>query len=686
MEMQIVNTLNIDLQNQKTQQRIRVMQADVNTRIVEAHLHNGRETWTVPEDTSAALSYCKPDGTVGFYDKLPDGTAALTVSENIITAILAPQVMTVSGLVLAVIILKDADGNQLSTFPFQIHVEKNPAAGVSVSDHYINAASAIGNLEELTTADKSCLVAAINEVAQKGCRDDDPAAYGLPALYLTGDTTAMSKDNAVSLNYVYGDRSGTASVKWQGSSSLEHPKKNYTIQFDTAFEACEGWGQQKKYCLKANYIDFSHARNIVSAKLWGEVVKSRNTALGFTIGDGVLVPNAAAYTFENGVLTAHFNMLNEGAIFLEGATITEDGGYDITCDVWLPAYASQFIVGVYSHRKDTGEEAFVETSVGAAGVWETVRFNTVWASGSATYVSLFAKTNGAKFRNIRFNGLYGVTSFDFAPIQQIQNLPNGGAIDGFPVCVYLNGQYTGLYTFNIPKDGWLFGMGSGSRECILCANNHSGATRFEEEALCDGSDFEIEYISDEEDTAWAVESVNRLISAVINSDGSDIDSTIRNYVDLESAMDFYIFTALQTGTDCIDKNYLLATYDGIRWFFSAYDMDSTFGNHWTGEKYDSTKSAPNLLYFGHKLMHLLRDYKAAEVKARYEQLRSTAMSEDNVLLEFENFMAGIPSALYEQDTKLWPLIPGTRTNNLAQIANNYRLRVQLLDDQIDQIG
>ena len=61
------------------------------------------------------------------------------------------------------------------------------------------------------------------------------------------------------------------------------------------------------------------------------------------------------------------------------------------------------------------------------------------------------------------------------------------------------------------------------------------------------------------------------------------------------------------------------------------------------------------------------------------------MSEDNVLLEFENFMAGIPSALYEQDTKLWPLIPGTRTNTLAQIANNYRLRVQLLDDQIQQI-
>ena len=56
-----------------------------------------------------------------------------------------------------------------------------------------------------------------------------------------------------------------------------------------------------------------------------------------------------------------------------------------------------------------------------------------------------------------------------------------------------------------------------------------------------------------------------------------------------------------------------------------------------------------------------------------------------MLLKFENFMAGIPSALYEQDTKLWPLIPGTKTNNIAQIANFYRLRVQLLDAQAEEM-
>ena len=41
-------------------------------------------------------------------------------------------------------------------------------------------------------------------------------------------------------------------------------KKNFTVKFDQSLGQ-GGWGQRKKHVLKANYIDFSHARNIVCA-------------------------------------------------------------------------------------------------------------------------------------------------------------------------------------------------------------------------------------------------------------------------------------------------------------------------------------------------------------------------------------------------------------------------------------
>ena len=145
--------------------------------------------------------------------------------------------------------------------------------------------------------------------------------YPIPILYLNGSFAEMTKDNAVTVDYIFKERSGTCTLKWQGASSVGLPKKNFTIKFDNAFEVVSGWGTQQKYVLKANFVDSSHARNIVCAKLWGQIVRSRTPA--------------------NAMLNA---------------------------------------------------------------------------------------------------------------------LPNGGAIDGFPILLALNGKFIGLYTWNIPKDDWMFGM------------------------------------------------------------------------------------------------------------------------------------------------------------------------------------------------------------------------------------
>lgn len=100
----------------------------------------------------------------------------------------------------------------------------------------------------------------------------DYEAFGLPVLKLTGSMTGVTKEVTGTFGYTYGDLSGSCTMKWQGGSNLSYPKKNFTIKFDKKFEAKDGWGNRKKYVLKANYIDFSHARNIVCARLWGQVV------------------------------------------------------------------------------------------------------------------------------------------------------------------------------------------------------------------------------------------------------------------------------------------------------------------------------------------------------------------------------------------------------------------------------
>lgn len=373
----------------------------------------------------------------------------------------------------------------------------------------------------------------------------EPTATALPVLYMSGDTSDMDKDNAVNLTYIYGDQTGVLSCKWQGSSSLNYPKKNFTIKFDTAFEAKDGWGEQKKYCLKANYIDASHARNIICATLWGEMVKTRD---------------------------------------------------------------------------------------------------------------------GADPR--------------------LLSLPNGGAIDGFPVLVYVNGVYQGLYTWNIPKDAWMMGMGAGEKEALICAETHTEATRFRSEALVDGSDFEMEYVTDENNTAWVANSINTLIDAC-TTDTPDMD-TIGQYVDIRSAIDYCIFTCFVEGTDIYSKNYLLGTFEGVKWFFSAYDLDTTFGNHWTGKSYGKhTTLSFKTLGDNHKLMGLILQNKKSELVARYKELRVDILSEGNLLYLLTNFICPIPQAAYAMESVIWPQIPGTATNNISQIMEHMRLRLAWLDAEIN---
>lgn len=383
----------------------------------------------------------------------------------------------------------------------------------------------------------------------------DPTVYGLPVLYLTGDISPIrvSKDNKVTLTYVYGDRSGSCTLKGQGATSYKNAQKlgekgkyNYTINFDNAFEAATGWGVQKKYCLKANFIDHSHARNVVSAKLWGLIVKNRTTA------------------------------------------------------------------------------------------------------------------------NANLSGLV-----------------NGGAVDGFPIVIMVNNEFHGLYTFNIPKDGWMMGMveDATKQQALLGANDHETATQFKGLLAGDESDFELEFVSDEDNAGWVTTSLNRMIQACIDSDGSDLDSVVAKYLDWDSVIDYYIWIVVCKGTDMVDKNYLLSTFDGTKWHFTAYDMDSTYGLEWDGSCL--TRAVSNISFVEcastHRAYELVKRFKTNALKSRYNALRANVLSETRIMQYFETFTWPIPSPLLVEDVKRYPVIPGSSVNGIDQIGRWVRQRLEACD-------
>lgn len=113
----------------------------------------------------------------------------------------------------------------------------------------------------------------------------EPQLMDMPRIYFSEGTLPTSKTATV-MKFDYYSKTneyhGYVDIKCQGTSSMSYPKKNFTIKLYTDKAKTKklkvdfkGWGKQSKFVLKANWIDISHARNVVSARLWGDIIKTR---------------------------------------------------------------------------------------------------------------------------------------------------------------------------------------------------------------------------------------------------------------------------------------------------------------------------------------------------------------------------------------------------------------------------
>lgn len=129
----------MDLTKDTSPAAIQVMQDDRYSRNVELSLFSGGDSWIIPDGVSVLIRYSKADGTGGAYDTMPDGSTAWSAAENILTAALAPQVLTVPGPVTLTISLLQ-DHIQISLFSIFLNVKPVANARFAESEDYFHVA------------------------------------------------------------------------------------------------------------------------------------------------------------------------------------------------------------------------------------------------------------------------------------------------------------------------------------------------------------------------------------------------------------------------------------------------------------------------------------------------------------------------------------------------------------------
>lgn len=269
--------------------------------------------------------------------------------------------------------------------------------------------------------------------------------------------------------------------------------------------------------------------------------------------------------------------------------------------------------------------------------------------------------------------------------------------DGFPFELYVNGEYYGLFAWNLKKHRKNYSMDKKDYTSTILDGILDKVTFFH--GVIDWTQFELrnpkDLITMDGQKYDADENCNELIdetSSVYDGSNdlhvktaqlkklivrqseamqsivyvSDIElarETFKTYYDVDAMICYYIISNVLYNFDGFRKNWIWTIYGNIA-SPSFYDLDSIFGRDWTGTyvlessttsilgNYESANNLPT-----GQLERLFRN----EIESTYKILRDAQIIDvDNIMKHLNKWMVSVGIDAYERNLKKWPGIPSYR--------------------------
>ena len=255
------------------------------------------------------------------------------------------------------------------------------------------------------------------------------------------------------------------------------------------------------------------------------------------------------------------------------------------------------------------------------------------------------------------------------PAQQIDSRASR-TIQGFPFLLYINGELQGVYDFNLDRYSvTAFGYDLPAHKDTCRVYEISANTNFTAGAF-------IPWTSDQDVTEWAwykndftgiypatiqnpenddFAALKNLISFVHDTSDRVFEIEFDTYFDKESVIRYYIMVMVFGLVDSLGKNAKLVTYDGVKWYFEFYDMDTAMGLDNTGAlKYDVDIEVNSNEFntADSALWSRVRNIFYADIVTEYNAMRNSNLTLDKIYeCLFTNQIEKIPESQYNLSTQ-----------------------------------
>ena len=131
-----------------------------------------------------------------------------------------------------------------------------------------------------------------------------------------------------------------------------------------------------------------------------------------------------------------------------------------------------------------------------------------------------------------------------------------------------------------------------------------------------------------------------------------IRTKIKEYFDIQSFIDYIIFSDIVVNSDGFRKNWQWITWDGKKWFIEPYDLDGILGwSSWSPIPPTTTRLGNNKDYPTGWIIQ----YYQTEIETRYAELRNAdIITTKNIVKLFQEWIAAIGTDNFQRNHNKWP--------------------------------
>ena len=254
---------------------------------------------------------------------------------------------------------------------------------------------------------------------------------------------------------------------------------------------------------------------------------------------------------------------------------------------------------------------------------------------------------------------------------------------GYPCVMYINGDFYGTGALAIGKKKENYNIPKNEAEKIMIVmGGWKSITTMYDNAQEEGIEIKAPKTVSEETLGYL-----QTWDTFANLAQADFTQQAPEHLDTRNVVDFYLLLAVIGATDLFAgdraKNAIFYTWDGTKWYFGPYDLDTTYGLRFNGTQISYAADSAPSTDSGTFWQKILVTY-ADELAARYAELRDKDIFSVNCLYDIA---AGLSSKytheLDKAEINKWPTKPSLTITSRDQIFSWFNDRLAYLDNKFN---